>query len=67
VRNTAEVPLESGDVLIEINGRIVSRRVDMMRALSRDIVDQHIPLVIERNGTRQIVEVLAKAKASTRP
>lgn len=66
VKNAEEVPLESGDVLIEINGRRVTRRIDLMRALNREMVDQQVPLLIERNGQLQTVQVLAKAKASTR-
>lgn len=65
VRNSDEVPLKSGDVLIEINGRPVSRRIDMIRALNRDTAEQRIAMVIERDGIRKTIEVLARAKAST--
>lgn len=65
VRNPEEVPLKSGDLLIEINGRAVTRRIDMIRALNRDIAEQRIPMVIERDGTRKTIEVLARVKAST--
>ncbi len=66
VKKAEEVPLESGDILIEINGCRVTRRIDLMRALNRDSVDRHVPLLIERNGEVKTVQVLAKAKASVK-
>lgn len=66
VKKSEDIPLESGDILIEINGRSVTRRIDLIRALNREMVDQQVSLLIERNGQRQTVQVLAKAKASTK-
>lgn len=65
VKNPQEVPLESGDILIQINGKDVSRRIDMIRALDRETIGKSIPLLIERNGQRKTVEVLTKEKVST--
>lgn len=62
VKDKDQSALQSGDVLLEINGRPISRRVDVIRALSRETVDQHVGVLIERNGEKKTVEVTAKAK-----
>lgn len=62
VKNEAEVPLRIGDILLEINGQSVRRRIDLIRALNRGTIDQRISILIERNGEKQVVEAVAKAK-----
>ncbi|NDG74453.1 MAG: PDZ domain-containing protein [Synechococcaceae bacterium WB8_1B_136] len=63
VKDTDQSSLQSGDILIEINGRSISRRVDVIRALGRETVNQQVGVLIERNGERKTVEVTAKAKS----
>ena len=65
VRNEAQSPLTCGDILKEINGMKIGRRIDVIRALNRDTIDQQVKVLIERNGVLKLVEVLAKAKIST--
>lgn len=65
IKNKDAGPLEPGDILLQINGMEVTRRIDMMRALNREAVGKKIPLLIERNGSTKEVEVLATEKAST--
>ncbi|MEB3353065.1 MAG: trypsin-like peptidase domain-containing protein [Cyanobacteriota bacterium] len=62
VKSSDEAELQCGDVLLEINGKRISRRIDVIRALGRESVDQRIPVLVERNGQRTIVEVLASKK-----
>lgn len=62
VKNEDEVPLKIGDLLLEINGQSVSRRIDLIRALNRETIDQNITILIERNGEKQVLVALAKAK-----
>jgi serine protease Do len=64
VKTTEDGALQCGDVLLEINGKRISRRIDVMRALGRESVDQRITVVVERNGQQATVEVLAKQKNS---
>ena len=62
VKDTEQSPLLSGDILLEINGRRLARRIDVIRALNRDSVDQRLEVLIERDGASKTVEVLAKAR-----
>ena len=64
VKTTEDGALQCGDVLLEINGKRISRRIDVMRALGRESVDQRIPILVERNGQQTTVEVLAMQKKS---
>jgi serine protease Do len=65
VKNEAQTPLKSGDILKEINGRKITRRIDAIRALGRDTIDQQVKVLIERDGALKTVEILAKAKITT--
>ena len=65
VKTTEDGALQCGDVLLEINGKRISRRIDVMRALGRESVDQRIPVLVERNGQQTTVEVLAMTKKSS--
>jgi S1-C subfamily serine protease len=56
--------LEEGDLLLEINGRRLERRIDVIRALGRETVDQRVVVLIERNGQTKTVELVAKARAA---
>lgn len=62
VKSSGEPELQCGDVLLEINGKRISRRIDVIRALGRECVDQRIPVLVDRNGQQTSVEVLAKQK-----
>ena len=62
VKDIEQSPLLSGDILLEINGRRLARRIDVIRALNRDSVDQRLEVLIERDGASKTVEVLAKAR-----
>lgn len=62
IKEPANQALESGDVLLEINGNPVRRRIDVIRALSRDTIGKTIPVVIERDGEKKIVNVSATEK-----
>jgi S1-C subfamily serine protease len=42
--------VEASDILCFINGRPVQRRVDVLRALNPEVIDQRITVVVERNG-----------------
>lgn len=64
VKTTEDSLLEAGDLLLEINGRRLERRIDVIRALGRDTVDQRVAVLIERNGQTKTVELVAKAKSS---
>jgi S1-C subfamily serine protease len=64
VKDADQSPLESGDILLQINGRELKRRIDVIRALGREAVDQQVTILIERNGESKTVEVLAKARTS---
>ena len=66
VKDTEQSPLLSGDILLEINGRRLARRIDVIRALNRDSVDQRLEVLIERDGASKTVEVLAKARTSNK-
>ena len=55
--------LEKGDVLLEIDNKSISRRIDVIHALGRKAIGRAIPIVVERNGTKQTIEVVAKEKA----
>ncbi|QPN66554.1 S1C family serine protease [Synechococcus sp. CBW1006] len=66
VKDADQSPLERGDILLQINGRQLRRRIDVIRALGRETVDQRVTVLIERNGESRTVEVLAKAKTSSR-
>jgi serine protease Do len=63
VKDAGNSPLESGDILLEINGRRLTRRIDVIRALNRETVDQRVDVLIERNGETKKVEILAKARS----
>lgn len=64
VKTSEDGGLHCGDVLLEINGKRISRRIDVIRALGRESVDQRIPVLVERNGQQTTIEVLAKQKNS---
>jgi S1-C subfamily serine protease len=66
VKDVGQSQLEAGDILLEINGKRLSRRIDVIRALNRNIVNQHIEVLIERNGSLQAVEVLARARSTAK-
>lgn len=66
VKAADQSPLQSGDILLAINGQQVNRRIDVIRALGREMVDQNVSVLIQRNGVTQVVEVLAKARISTK-
>jgi S1-C subfamily serine protease len=66
VKDADQSPLESGDILLQINGRELKRRIDVIRALGREAVDQQVTILIERNGESKTVEVLAKARTSSK-
>ncbi len=63
VKDAGNSPLESGDILLEINGRRLTRRIDVIRALNRETVYQRVDVLIERNGETKKVEILAKARS----
>lgn len=65
VKAAAAGGLEPGDILLEINGCAVKRRIDVIRALGRDTVDRAIPVIIERNGVIKTVEVIATMRTKT--
>jgi S1-C subfamily serine protease len=62
VKGSEEAELQCGDVLLEINGKRISRRIDVIRALGRSTIDQRIPVLVERNGQQTTLEVMAKPK-----
>jgi S1-C subfamily serine protease len=64
VKNAKDSLLEEGDLLLEINGRRLERRIDVIRALGRETVDQRVVVLIERNGQTKTVELVAKARAA---
>lgn len=64
VKDEEKSPLKSGDILLKINGKEMSRRIDVIRALGRETVDQRVVILIARNGESMSVEVLAKARTS---
>ena len=66
VKAADQSPLQSGDILLAINGQEVNRRIDVIRALGREMVDRNVSVLIQRNGSTQMVEVLAKARISTK-
>lgn len=63
VSKGADGGLEKGDVLLEIDNKSISRRIDVIHALGRKAIGRVIPIVVERNGTKQTIEVVAKEKA----
>jgi S1-C subfamily serine protease len=67
VKDPEQSQLKSGDLLLEFNGKRLKRRIDVIRALNRDVVDQHVEVLIERNGSEQMVRVLAQARSITKP
>ena len=64
VKTSEDGALQCGDVLLEINGKRIARRIDVIRALGRESVDQRIAVVVERNGQQTTLEVLAMQKKS---
>ena len=65
VKDTESSELQSGDLLLEINGKRLTRRIDMVRALNRSVINQRVSILLVRDGSTQLVEVLAKARASS--
>ena len=63
VSKGADGGLESGDILLEIDNKSIARRIDVIHALGRKAIGRVIPIVVERNGTQQTIEVVAKEKA----
>jgi len=53
-------PRRPGDLQRDCNGRLLTRRVDLMRALRRDVIARVVPLVIERDGKVQKVATVPK-------
>ena len=41
-------------------------RIDVIRTLGREAVDRNVYVLIQRNGDTQVLEVLAKARTSTK-
>ena len=54
--------LESGDVLLEIDSKSITRRIDVIHALGRKAIGRAIPILVERSGKKQTIEVVAKEK-----
>jgi S1-C subfamily serine protease len=59
VRNTEENPLRPGDLIKSINGRDIRRRLDVIRALSREVIGKKLSVEVERDGKTMSVEILA--------
>jgi len=59
VRNTEENPLQPGDIIQSINGREIRRRLDVIRALSREVIEKKLSVEVERDGKTMSVEILA--------
>lgn len=63
VRNPDTSSLKEGDLLRSINGRSVHRRIDVIRALNRDVIGQSIEIVVERDGQSLTLKSTATAWA----
>jgi len=50
-------------ILRSINGRPVQRRVDVVRSLSREVIDQRITVVVEREGQPLTLKLQTRARA----
>lgn len=50
-------PFKQGDIILNINGKEIKRRVDVIRALDRQVIDKSIKVVISRNEQQQTIEV----------
>lgn len=46
-------PLRPGDILHAIDGRPLSRRADLMRALRRDVINREVSVLLQRDGVRK--------------
>ncbi|MEB3168640.1 MAG: trypsin-like peptidase domain-containing protein [Synechococcaceae cyanobacterium] len=54
--------LQKGDILRCINGRPIRRRVDVVRALSRAVIDQTVVIEVERQGQSLMLSVQARRR-----
>jgi S1-C subfamily serine protease len=55
--------LQKGDVLLEIDGHPVQRRVDVLRAFHRHTIDRSIPVLIERDGQQRTITVTPRKRS----
>jgi len=55
-------PLKPGDVLVAINDVSIRRRIDVIRALNRDVVDTIATVLIKRDQQQQTVQVTGKRR-----
>jgi len=62
VKNKDCDALKKGDILKTINGKPIKRRIDVVRSLGREAIDQQISVEIVRDGSVLTVLVEAKAK-----
>jgi serine protease Do len=46
-------PLRPGDILHAIDGRPLSRRADLMRALHRNVINREVSVLLQRDGVRK--------------
>ena len=63
IRDTANNCLQPGDLLIEINGYPIKRRIDVIRALGRETVDTEVAVLVERNGEHLTLQCKARQKS----
>jgi S1-C subfamily serine protease len=59
VRDNEESPLQPGDIIQAINGREVRRRIDVIKALNREVIDTKIAVEVERGGKTCSFNVMA--------
>ncbi len=59
VRNANENPLQPGDLIQSINGREIRRRIDVIRALNRDVIGKKLNVEVERDEKPIALEILA--------
>ena len=59
VRESEESPLQPGDIIQAINGREVRRRIDVIQALNRKVIDTKIAIDVERDGKAFSFSVMA--------
>lgn len=57
VKSQQECGLRKGDILKEVNGISIRRRLDVIRALNRETIGRPIMILVERSGEDFIVEV----------
>lgn len=59
VRDPDISPFKEDDILRTINGRSIHRRIDVIRALNRDVVGQPVEVVVERDGQSLTLQTIA--------